>query len=150
LTAVAFFLGDFLGEAFFLGGMPPKPIYAHKRRAGGRAGRSVSRGRAGWAAMGVGVARGLTGAGEGTTRTRLAGAGNGGTRTRKCSRSSSAERADREHLGVYEDGATGWRVEMSPLLPALCFRVLPSLRGGVYLDVLGYSVFPSRLPLIKR
>ena len=47
LTAVAFLTGDFLGEAFFLGGMPPKPIYAHTEH--GRAEWSVGRGRGGWA-----------------------------------------------------------------------------------------------------
>lgn len=49
LTAVA----AFLGEAFFLGGMPPKPIYAYTAReggwAGGRARWSFSRGRGRWA-----------------------------------------------------------------------------------------------------
>jgi hypothetical protein len=48
LTAVAFLTGDFLGEAFFLGGMPPKPIYAHSKQVGGQPGWSVSRGRGGW------------------------------------------------------------------------------------------------------
>ena len=51
-------------------------------------------------------------------------------RERKCSRSSSAERADREHLGVYEDGAAGWRVEMSPLLPGLVFSSFAKFAGG--------------------
>jgi hypothetical protein len=101
-----------LGEAFFLGGMPPKPIYAHKRRAGGRGGRRAD-GRDGQSAAGGRAGR-PRGSGWPAGQ-RAQGREQPGpdlqqremeARERKCSRSSSAERADREHLGVYEDGTT--------------------------------------------